>query len=80
MVDKYEFMGHQFEDDPIQDLKEEFAYEGRQIGAVEVLVVKEIGTGEYYPVNIMADDDRELKFKEYNNKADGQEVIDTIKL
>jgi hypothetical protein len=80
MVDRYSFMGHQFEDDPIKDLKEDFKFEGQRVGAVEVLVVQDIDTGEYYPVNILPDDNRDLKYSEYNNSASGQKVVDTIKL
>jgi len=80
MVDKYSFMGHQFEDDPLKDLKAEFKYEAEKLGAVEVLVIKDMTTGEYYPVNILPEDNRELKVKEYNNITKGQELVDTIKL
>lgn len=80
MLNKYHFGNHEFADDPLQDLIADFKLEGKKLGAVELLMIHDKATQEYYPVYIYAGDDRELKIKEYSNGSGDQEIVDQVKI
>ena len=73
-IDKYHFGNHEFADDPLDDLIEDFKYEAKQLGAKELWLIHDLEKNEYYPAYIMEGDDVNLKEREYNNLEMQQKI------